>query len=139
MRLGLINYDHPHLKTEQLVNKYLRDNRIEDITIFGLPLRKGEKASHKNFPSAGYEFWNSNKAVWRSEMFDFKHWDGKEIIGDYCLILFVIAGGAGILDVNCMKNKPVVNAHPGIIPMTRGLDSFKWAIYNGSLSASPYI
>ena len=23
-----------------------------------------------------------------------------------------------------------MNAHPGIIPLTRGLDSFKWAIYN---------
>ena len=58
----------------------------------------------------------------------FKHWDGKETIGDYC-DLFVI-GGAGILTVDCMSNKPVVNAHPSIIPMTLGLDSSKWAIYN---------
>ena len=24
-----------------------------------------------------------------------------------------------------------MNAHPGIIPLSRGLDSLKWAIYNG--------
>ena len=43
--------------------------------------------------------------------------------------LFVI-GGAGIIDIAFAKGKPIVNAHPGIIPLTRGLDSFKWAIYN---------
>ena len=38
--------------------------------------------------------------------------------------------GAGILSEKCVKNKKIVNAHPGIIPACRGLDSFKWAIYN---------
>ena len=39
-------------------------------------------------------------------------------------------GGAGIVDISFANGKPIVNAHPGIIPLTRGLDSFKWAIYN---------
>ena len=42
-------------------------------------------------------------------------------------------GGAGILDIGFAKGKPIVNAHPGIIPTTRGLDSFKWAIFNNDL------
>ena len=44
---------------------------------------------------------------------------------DYCLIT-----GAGILDKKIIGNKKILNIHPGIIPTTRGLDSFKWAIYN---------
>ena len=44
---------------------------------------------------------------------------------DYCMIT-----GAGILDKTIIGNKKILNIHPGIIPTTRGLDSFKWAIYN---------
>ena len=58
----------------------------------------------------------------------FENWDGKHKIADEC-DLFVV-GGAGILDLSFAGKKPVVNAHPVIIPLTRGLDSFKWAIYN---------
>ena len=28
-----------------------------------------------------------------------------------------------------VKNFKIINSHPGLIPTTRGLDSFKWAIY----------
>lgn len=38
--------------------------------------------------------------------------------------------GAGILSGNCIHNKKIINCHPGIIPAVRGLDSFKWSIYN---------
>ena len=37
--------------------------------------------------------------------------------------------GAGILSKECVENKKIINSHPGIIPASRGLDSFKWAIY----------
>jgi len=58
----------------------------------------------------------------------FQKWDGKQDIIEFN-DLFVI-GGAGIIDIAFAKGKPIVNAHPGIIPLTCGLDSFKWAIYN---------
>ena len=41
----------------------------------------------------------------------------------------LIVGGAGILPDSVVNNYKVINAHPGLIPTTRGLDSFKWAIY----------
>jgi len=34
------------------------------------------------------------------------------------------------MNIAFASGKPIVNAHPGVIPLTRGLDSFKWAIYN---------
>ncbi len=36
--------------------------------------------------------------------------------------------GCGIVSKECLKGKKILNAHPGIIPNSRGLDSFKWAI-----------
>jgi phosphoribosylglycinamide formyltransferase-1 len=38
--------------------------------------------------------------------------------------------GAGILSKKCIEGKKIINCHPGIIPACRGLDSFKWAIYD---------
>lgn len=36
--------------------------------------------------------------------------------------------GCGIVSKECLKDKKILNAHPGIIPNSRGLDLFKWAI-----------
>jgi phosphoribosylglycinamide formyltransferase-1 len=43
--------------------------------------------------------------------------------------LYIILG-AGIVSEKCIEGKKIINCHPGIIPACRGLDSFKWAIYD---------
>ncbi|MDR0406538.1 MAG: hypothetical protein LBH38_00415, partial [Holosporales bacterium] len=43
---------------------------------------------------------------------------------DYYLIT-----GAGILPEDVVADKKIINVHPGIIPSARGLDAFKWSIY----------
>ena len=128
MKLGLISYDYAHLKTEQLVNRYIRDNRIEKITIYALPFAQRQERNvlipHRPDMRRGLP----TQSLAELSKVNFKKWNGKQEINDEC-DLFVI-GGAGILDVSFALGRPVVNAHPGIIPLTRGLDSFKWAIYN---------
>ncbi len=52
----------------------------------------------------------------------------KKNIHDECDI-FIISG-SGILDTKFANNKKIINVHPGIIPLVRGLDAFKWAILN---------
>ena len=47
-------------------------------------------------------------------------------IDDSCDVYLVL--GAGILSAQCVANKSIVNCHPGVIPASRGLDSFKWAL-----------
>ena len=137
MRLGLISYDHSHLKTEQLVHKYIRDSRIKEITIFALPFKERKKRHVKISHRPDMNNGIPTSCLSELQNVHFRHWDGKETIGDYC-DLFVI-GGAGVLDVNCMKNKPVVNAHPGIIPMTRGLIPLSGPSIIVTLSGSRYI
>jgi phosphoribosylglycinamide formyltransferase 1 len=128
MKIGLISYDHPHLKTEQLACRYSDNKRIEEVNIFALPFtpRKERKViiPHRPDMTKGVP----TESLSDLEKVTFRKWDGKQIIGDECD--FFVIGGAGILDIEFAKGKPIVNSHPGIIPLTRGLDSLKWAIYN---------
>lgn len=39
--------------------------------------------------------------------------------------------GAGILPEKFVSAYRIVNAHPGFIPFARGLDAYKWSVYNG--------
>jgi phosphoribosylglycinamide formyltransferase-1 len=42
-----------------------------------------------------------------------------------------LVAGAGILPANVIGQKKILNVHPGIIPSARGLDAFKWSIFDG--------
>lgn len=128
VRIGLITYDYAHLKTEQLACKYNQNEKISEINLYALPfVPREERAvvlSHRP---------NMTRSVPTACLSDlskvsFQKWDGKSDISEFNDI-FVI-GGSGIINIAFAKGKPIVNAHPGIIPLTRGLDSFKWAIYN---------
>lgn len=57
---------------------------------------------------------------------EFKKCQSDEDIPNECDIYLIT--GCGILSDKCLKGKRILNAHPGIIPNSRGLDSFKWAI-----------
>lgn len=128
MRLGIITYDCAHLKTEQLVCRYIRNKNISEINLYALPFtqRAERTVIFQHRPDMTQSLTTESLA--ELSKVKFQRWNGEEDISDSNDI-FVI-GGAGILDIAFANGKPIVNAHPGIIPLTRGLDSFKWAIYN---------
>lgn len=39
--------------------------------------------------------------------------------------------GSGIIPDDFVQSHKIINAHPGYLPTSRGLDSFKWAIWEG--------
>ena len=128
MRIGIITYDYAHLKTEQLACRYIQNEKISEINLYALPfIPRAERAvvlPHR--PDMTHAV--PTESLSELSKVNFQKWDGKEDISEFN-DLFII-GGAGIIDIAFSKGKPIVNAHPGIIPLTRGLDSFKWAIYN---------
>lgn len=128
MRIGLLTYDHVHLKTEQLVCRYVQVDKITEINLYALPFKL--RAERTVVVPHRPEMTGSVPTECLAELsiVKFHKWDGKKDISASNDV-FVI-GGAGIVDVGFANGKPIVNAHPGIIPLTRGLDSFKWAIYN---------
>tara|TARA_B100000242_G_C42959064_1_gene444774 strand:- start:187 stop:867 length:681 start_codon:yes stop_codon:yes gene_type:complete len=128
MRIGLLTYDYAHLKTEQLVCRYVQNENVQEINLYAQPFKPRKKRvilfSHRPDMTKSVP----TESLTELSKVNFQKWDGEEDISTYNDI-FVIAG-AGILDISFANEKPIVNAHPGIIPLTRGLDSFKWAIYN---------
>jgi len=39
MRIGLLTYDYAHLKTEQLVCRYIQNEKISEINLYALPFK----------------------------------------------------------------------------------------------------
>ena len=125
MKLGIISYSTAHLKTEQvllnLVDKY-------DIKLYALPFvpRPSRKVVFQHRP-------NQFTAVHPQELCGYYGLTyvpvtcDSEIDNDCDLYLVT---GAGLLSAECLQGKKVLNGHPGIIPAVRGLDAFKWSIYN---------
>ena len=128
MRIGIITYDCPHLKTEQLVCRYIQNEKVSEINLYALPYipRAKREIIVPHRPDMMLSVPTENLA--ELSKVKFQKWNGNKVISEFNDV-FVI-GGAGIIDTAFANSKPIVNAHPGIIPLTRGLDSFKWAIYN---------
>jgi phosphoribosylglycinamide formyltransferase-1 len=123
--IGILTYDFFHLKTEQIVHQLLRKG-FKDITLFALPYtQRPERAvliPHRP---------NQTDAITTKELanandLSFIRYDGKSELAECD---FYLITGAGLLPSNVVRGKQIINAHPGIIPSARGLDSFKWSIY----------
>lgn len=126
--IGLITYHYPHLKTEQVLQRLLNHRSGHKFKIFALPfkLREPRQTLIQHRP-------NQSRAI-HPKMIADKHripyvmCSNDRDIDDSCEIYLVL--GAGILSAGCVEDKMIINCHPGIIPVCRGLDSFKWAIYH---------
>tara|TARA_B100000674_G_C37623955_1_gene815666 strand:- start:28 stop:690 length:663 start_codon:yes stop_codon:yes gene_type:complete len=124
-KLALITYNFNHLKTEQIINNLLIENFFE-ITLLALPFKQRKQREslfvHRPDPLTGIQ--TKDFELSNIKFTELKKSEQLEDF-DYCMIT-----GAGILDKTIIGKKKILNIHPGIIPTTRGLDSFKWAIYN---------
>ncbi len=127
-KIGIITYQSPHLKTEQVLNSFLLNDSAGggDLCLYALPfVSREERAvlfSHRPKQSEAI----SAKEIAAKWNLKYQECASDAEIPNECDI-YVITG-CGILSQECLKGKKVLNAHPGIIPNSRGLDSFKWAI-----------
>ena len=122
--IGIITYNCPHLKTEQVVREFTRKGY--SIRLFALPfaLRKPRKTVFEHRP---YQFDATHpKELAMSLDLEYVECQSDLDIGDECDIYHVLVGK--IISPECIKGKRILNCHAGIIPAVRGLDAFKWAI-----------
>lgn len=126
-RVGIITYDVPHLKTEQVVRGLLRRG-VSDLEFFALPFKP--RAARPVLIAHRPEQFDavSTAELARAHGLKFTQWSGGSDLGDCDYYLIT---GAGILSPEAVRGRKIINAHPGIIPSARGLDAFKWSIYNG--------
>ena len=124
MLIGVICYDINHLKTEQILLGFI--NKNYEIKIYLLPFteRQNRDTIFKHRPD--YLLGAHPREIAKRFGLDIQY-----IPNDKCFISntdFLIIGGTGILSDSIVNNNIVINCHPGIIPLSRGLDSFKWTI-----------
>lgn len=132
-RLGIISYDHAHLKTEQLVHRFALRNRFTaagklDLKLLVLPFspRRPRAVLLAHRP-------DQEKSVNIRELAARHQLDilpcSYDFIPDVADVYLI--AGAGIFSARAIGKKRILNAHPGIIPSARGLDAFKWSILGG--------
>lgn len=102
------------------------DSRISKIKILALPFvqREQRRVNFKHRPNMNEGA--HTKTLVDCNKVDFSHWDGHSLPSN--AFDFVLIGGAGRLELDFTQNIKIINVHSGIIPLVRGLDSFKWAI-----------
>ncbi len=124
--VGLITYNFPHLKTEQVIENLI--GNYQNMKMYALPFvpRKERVVLFHHRPNQTISI--APEVLAEKHNIDFIKCESDLDIDDSCDIYLIL--GAGILSEKCVENKKIINAHPGIIPACRGLDSFKWAIYN---------
>jgi phosphoribosylglycinamide formyltransferase-1 len=123
--IGLITYNFPHLKTEQIIENLI--GNYQNMKIYALPFvpRKERVVLFHHRPNQSISI--APETVAEKHNIDFIKCESDLDIDNKCDVYLVL--GAGILSEKCVEDKKIINAHPGIIPACRGLDSFKWAIY----------
>lgn len=124
-KVGVISYAANHLKTEQLVLNLLERYQI---CIYALPFvpRPARKVLFQHRP-------DQTAAAHPKELCQHFGLDYVPVTSDLEIdngCDYYLVAGAGILSGECLQGKRVLNGHPGIIPAVRGLDAFKWSIYN---------
>lgn len=128
MRLCLLSYDTPHLKTAQVyMGLYNRGIRGIDLllTPFSRRPERTVAVQHRPMQFEGPDP-RSLAALGGGCVLDYGQW--REVVDEYDYFLVC---GSNLLEPDFAKCRKILNVHAGLIPAARGLDSFKWAIHEG--------
>lgn len=136
--VAIITYDVAHLKSIKILNTLIVKGY--KLTSFVIPFKKKKKKTKhfvfsdrpnpilRNFDFKDYCEKNKINIV------KFNSWEkekSEDILKKFCKL------NSNIIFINCiskiipewfLKHAIVLNAHPGILPHARGLDSFKWSV-----------
>lgn len=126
-KIGIITYHYPHLKTEQVLLNLLHRYHTDQLYIYALPFspRPERQVIIRHRPDMTTSVGAEAIAKAYGISYVTINNDTEVPSGlDYYLVL-----GAGILSAEFTRGKKTINCHPGVIPAVRGLDAFKWSIY----------
>ena len=127
----VLTYDVPHRKTYDVLC-LLKARGYRHVHVWATPLTYVKKFSpiYEHRPSVLVDLYPEE--LCRNLGFEFsRHLDGYAGLSKYKDIPILICG-AGLLPLEEIGQNIIINSHPGYIPFARGLDAFKWAIYEGN-------
>ena len=129
--LGVLSYDHPHRKTEDVLIRLAVASPHADVTVFLLPWEE-RRAAAPLYPHRPTKTMSDPREL--SDGLGFL-WASVSSMADLERRLSrceaALIAGCGILPPAVVHSTKIINAHPGYLPHIRGLDALKWAIYDG--------
>lgn len=127
--IGILTYSEIHRKTYDVLC-LLKAKGYHNVTVYAAPFHYKKQFQplypHRpepmeNTPDTGSVCTNFGYEYIESPI------ESLTIPKDEILLIC----GAGILPDDFVASHTIINAHPGYIPECRGLDAYKWAIYEG--------
>jgi len=130
--IAIITYDSPHRKTQDLVAKLIL-NGYFDIRLIVIPWVERNNFSPIYVHRPGNPVKISTELLCQRLGIEFVKLNIEELDSYFSNNDFehILIAGAGILPESLAVNHKIINSHPGYLPNVKGLDAFKWAIYNG--------
>lgn len=131
IRICVLSYQSVHKKTIDTLVR-LKINGYANVCVYAKPFhyRKNYTPQIQHRPlieemdalnTVGYE------KIIQNIGYEVQNIDKWEEIDEKPFTIFLVCG-AGIISSEVTKRYTVINAHPGYLPMVRGLDALKWAI-----------
>lgn len=128
MKVCLITYDAPHRKTSDVFFK-LQNQQKFSLSFLMVPF-KSRPERDVLLPHRPRQF-EGPKTRALAESYDLPFHDYERRYDVLEESDYLIVCGANILEPVFANSGKILNCHSGLIPLVRGLDSFKWAILDG--------
>lgn len=129
MKVVAFVYDFPHFKSTQGLFALKRAG-FDDVTAIAAPHKRLTiRESHYQFRTLDMADAHHPREACAALRYRYEvmpHEDVRLGGDDVGLIL-----GARVLPAAVVESGPIVNLHPGVLPLNRGLDTLKWAVHDG--------
>jgi phosphoribosylglycinamide formyltransferase-1 len=126
--LSLITYELPHRKTQEVLFKILRRGEFT-VSLAVVPFKQRPERETRIRHRPDQFSGPGARALARAFNLvcrPIEDWRAFHRSVDY----FLICTGT-LIEPEFCSAATIINCHPGLVPESRGLDAFKWAIYHG--------
>jgi phosphoribosylglycinamide formyltransferase-1 len=130
--IGIITYDAPHKKTQDLVYQLILKGH-KDLHIVATPWveRKNFVPIYRHRPGKAIDTSLDQLCDQLSIGLSRQPMESLPDFLNQKKFDHILIAGAGILPESLAQAFKIINTHPGYLPYVKGLDAFKWAILQG--------
>jgi len=125
--IGILTYNAPHRKTYDVLC-LLKTKAYQNVRVYATPLQyeKSFRPIYNHRPDTPPYIPDTASIC---AQFGYCYVEGKLSDWDIPEDEILLICGAGIIPEEFLRKHTIFNAHPGYLPYCRGLDAYKWAIY----------
>lgn len=129
LQIGILTYDIKHRKTYDTLC-LLKAKGYSNIRVYAQPLHYEKKFFPilRHRPAVVMDIPEIDEMC---ENFGYQLFRGRLESLPFFKDEVLLVCGAGLIPEDIVKSHTIINAHPGYIPLARGLDAFKWSIWEG--------